>query len=86
MAAEVTVPSPLAEMVTVWGSGLCSLNGTSLRFRRTWVMSSQTPGRVVNSCMTPLMRTLVTAAPWMLLSSTRRRLCPTVVAKPRSKG
>ena len=49
-------------------------------------MSSQTPGRVVNSCMTPLMRTLVTAAPWMLLSSTRRTLCPTVVAKPRSKG
>ena len=69
------------------GPGWCFLlNGISFRFRRICVMSSHTPGSVVNSCCTPLMRTLVTAAPWMLLSSTRRRAWPQVVAKPRSNG
>jgi len=86
MDPEVTTPSPLWLMVTIWGWEEWSLKGISLRFRRMWVMSSHTPGMAVNSCCTPLIRTLVTAAPWMLLSSTRRREWPQVVAKPRSKG
>src|SRR5436309_5351638 len=50
------------------------------------VTSSSTPGIVVNSCCA--LRTLiwVTALPSRLESSTRRRLLPIVVPKPRSNG
>ena len=50
------------------------------------VASSTTPGMGLNSCSTPSMRTAVMAAPSMELSSTRRRLLPMVVPKPRWKG
>src|SRR5437868_4895990 len=50
------------------------------------VTSSSTPGMVVNSCCA--LRTLiwVTALPSRLESSTRRKLLPIVVPKPRSNG
>ncbi len=50
------------------------------------VTSSNTPSSEVNSLLAPCRRSERTAAPWMLESSTRRRLLPMVVAKPRSKG
>ena len=50
------------------------------------VASSTTPVMDWNSCSTPSMRTAVTAAPSMELSSVRRRALPMVVPKPRSKG
>ena len=50
------------------------------------VASSTTPGIGLNSCSTPSMRTAVIAAPSIELSSTRRRLLPIVVPKPRWKG
>ena len=49
-------------------------------------MSSFIPGRVANSCVTPSMRSAVTAAPSIEESRTRRRLLPIVVPNPRSKG
>ena len=42
------------------------------------VTSSFTPGTVVNSCSTPSMRMLVTAAPGMDDSSVRRSELPSV--------
>ena len=42
------------------------------------VTSSFTPGTVVNSCRTPSMRMLVTAAPGMDDSSVRRSELPSV--------
>ena len=47
-------------------------------FRMISVTSSLTPGTVVNSCRTPSMRMLVTAAPGMDESSVRRRELPRV--------
>src|SRR5215467_6268640 len=63
-----------------------SLNGTCFRFRMMSVASSTTPGMDWNSCSTPSILTAVMAAPSMDESSTRRRLLPMVVPKPRSNG
>src|SRR6202011_3843272 len=68
------------------GASPLNLNGICLRLRMMSVASSTTPGIGLNSCSTPSMRTAVMAAPSMELSSTRRRLLPTVVPNPRWKG
>src|SRR6185437_3912607 len=62
------------------------LKGICFRLRMISVASSTTPGMGENSCSTPSIRTAVIAAPSMELSSTRRRLLPMVVPKPRWKG
>jgi hypothetical protein len=55
-------------------------------FRMMSVTSSITPGSELNSCSAPLSLMCVTAAPSSELSRIRRRLLPTVVPNPRSKG
>ena len=50
------------------------------------VTSSTTSGSVWNSCSAPSIFTAVIAAPWSDDRSTRRRLLPSVVPKPRSSG
>ena len=55
-------------------------------FRMMSVTSSTTPGIVLTSCWTPWILTRVTPLPSRLDSSTRRRLLPTVMPKPRSNG
>jgi redox-regulated HSP33 family molecular chaperone len=50
------------------------------------VKGSRTPSMVVNSCTTPSILTLVTATPGREDRSTRRKLLPKVVPKPRSRG
>jgi hypothetical protein len=57
----------------------CSEETTSdLRLRMTSVTSSCTPGTVENSCSTPSIRMLVTAAPGIEESSVRRTEFPIV--------
>src|SRR5580700_3179481 len=63
-----------------------SLNGICFRLRMISVASSTTPVIDWNSCSTPSIRTAVTAAPSIELSSVRRRALPIVVPKPRSNG
>ena len=50
------------------------------------VTSSFTPGTVENSCRTPSIRMLVTAAPGMDDSSVRRSELPIVYPNPGSSG
>ena len=50
------------------------------------VTSSTTSGTDVNSWSAPSILIDVMAAPWSDESSTRRRLLPSVVPKPRSSG
>ena len=56
----------------------CMRQTTPLRFRTMSVTSSLTPEIVENSCATPSIRTLVTAAPASEESSTRRSELPNV--------
>ena len=57
----------------------CSLETTRpLMFRMISVTSSFTPGTVLNSCSTPSMRMLVTAAPGIDESRVRRSELPRV--------
>ena len=60
------------------GSSLSELTTSSLRFRMMSVTSSLTPSTVVNSCSTPSMRMLVTAAPGIDDSKVRRSELPRV--------
>src|SRR3954453_4439400 len=87
MSPAVTSPGPLATSGTsISAASECIRATTSLRFRTMSVTSSFTPEMVENSCATPSIRTLVTAAPASELSSTRRSELPNVWPKPRSSG
>ena len=78
MSAAVTAPGPCLRRYITTGSS-CSLETTSdFTLRMSSVTSSLTPGIVENSCSTPSMRMLVTAAPGMDESSVRRRELPRV--------
>src|SRR5687768_9220775 len=68
------------------GSSASSFTIRLLMLRMMSVTSSITPGIELNSWSAPLRRMWVTAAPSSELSRMRRRLLPTVVPKPRSKG
>ena len=78
MSAAVTSPGPCLRRYMTTGSSLSELTTSSLRFRMMSVTSSLTPSTVVNSCSTPSMRMLVTAAPGMDDSSVRRSELPSV--------
>ena len=78
MSAAVTSPGPCLRRYMTTGSSLSELTTSSLRFRMMSVTSSLTPATVVNSCSTPSMRMLVTAAPGMDDSSVRRSELPSV--------
>ena len=78
MSLAVTTPSLLTERNTVSGPLEKSFTRSFLRFRRTFITSSLTPGSAWYSCVAFSMRTAVTAAPSRLDSSTRRSALPTV--------
>src|SRR3954468_24478138 len=87
MSLAVMSPGP----VTTSGASIsvaseCMRHTMPLRFSTMSVTSSETPLIVENSCATPSIRTLVTAAPASELSSARRRELPNVKPKPRSSG
>src|SRR5579872_4599475 len=84
--AERTSPGCSTTRRTVFTPSPVILKGICLRFRMISVASSTTPGIGLNSCSTPSMRTAVMAAPSMELRSTRRKLLPIVVPKPRWNG
>ena len=78
MSAAVTRPGPCLRRYITTGSS-CSQETTScLMLRMMSVTSSLTPGTVVNSCRTPSMRMLVTAAPGIEERSVRRSELPRV--------
>ena len=79
MSLAVISPGP----VTTSGASIsvaseCIRHTIPLRLRTMSVTSSLTPRMVENSCATPSMRTLVTAAPASEESSTRRNELPKV--------
>ena len=79
MSLAVISPGP----VTTSGASTslaseCMRQTTPLRLSTMSVTSSLTPWMVENSCATPSMRTLVTAAPASEESSTRRSELPNV--------
>ena len=79
MSLAVMSPGP----VTTSGASIsvasqCIRQTTPLRFRTMSVTSSLTPRIVENSCATPSILTLVTAAPASDESSTRRSELPNV--------
>ena len=78
MSAAVTTPGPCLRRYMTTGSSCSEETTRPLTFRMTSVTSSFTPGIVVNSCSTPSIRMLVTAAPGIDESSVRRRELPSV--------
>ena len=78
MSAAVTSPGPCLRRYIVTGSSLSELTTSSFRLRIRSVTSSFTPGTVVNSCSTPSIRMLVTAAPGIDESRVRRSELPSV--------
>ena len=79
MSAAVTSPGPVATSGTsISVASECILQTISLRLRTMSVTSSVTPAMVENSCATPSIRTLVTAAPASDDRSTRRSELPKV--------
>ena len=78
MSPAVTSPGPCLRRYIVTGSSSSDDTTRPLRFRMMSVTSSLTPGTVVNSCSTPSMRMLVTAAPGIDDSSVRRSELPRV--------
>ena len=77
-------PGPFFFNRTVFGLSVCSARRSPFTLRMIDVTSSVTPGIVENSCRTPSILTVVTAAPVSDESKTRRSALPTVVPKPRS--
>ena len=78
IAAAVTSPAPWWRRYSTTGSS-SSLDTTRFfTFRMISVTSSATPSTVENSCITPSIRMLVTAAPGMEDSRVRRRELPRV--------
>src|SRR5438876_1857704 len=68
------------------GSSCSEETTSSLRFRMMSVTASLTPATVENSCSTPSIRMLVTAAPGMDDSRVRRSELPIVYPNPGSSG
>src|SRR3954468_4502579 len=86
MSPAVTLPSPSLSRRITFGLVSSIFNKTSFRFSTMSVTSSTTSGSVWNSCSAPSILTAVMAAPCSDDNSTRRRLLPSVVPKPRSSG
>ena len=78
MSPATASPLPLLRRYMTTGSSYSLVSTMPLMFSRISVTSSWTPGRVVNSCRAPEIRTEVTAAPGMELSSVRRSELPSV--------
>ena len=78
MSAAVTAPGPCLRRYMTTGSSTSELTTSPLMLRMISVMSSLTPGTVVNSCSTPSTRMLVTEAPGIEDSRVRRRELPRV--------
>jgi hypothetical protein len=79
MSLAVISPGPVTTSgASISVASLCIRHTIPLRFRTMSVTSSLTPRIVENSCATPSMRTLVTAAPASDESSTRRSELPKV--------
>ena len=79
MSPAVTSPGPVTTSgASTSAASECIRQTISLRLRTMSVTSSLTPAIVENSCATPSMRTLVTAAPVSEESSTRRSELPNV--------
>src|ERR671913_1193244 len=86
MSAAVTSPGPSFAIVSSMGSSRSSLNFKLLMLRMMSTTSSLTPSIVENSCETPSMRILVTAAPVSPESMTRLSELPRVWPSPRGNG
>src|ERR671917_868899 len=86
MSAAVTAPGPSFAMVSSIGSSRSSLNFKLLMLRMMSTTSSLTPSIVENSCETPSIRILVTAAPVSPESITRLSELPRVWPRPRGNG
>ena len=78
MSAAVTSPAPCLRRYITTGSSFSDETTSCLMLRMSSVTSSLTPGTVENSCSTPSMRMLVTAAPGIDDSSVRRSELPSV--------
>ena len=78
MSAAVTWPGPCLRRYMTTGSSCSEETTSSLRLRMMSVTSSATPGTVENSCSTPSIRMLVTAAPGIEDSRVRRTEFPIV--------
>ena len=79
MSLAVISPGPLTTSgASTSVASECIRQTIPLRFRTMSVTSSLTPLIVENSCATPSIRTLVTAAPASEESSTRRSELPNV--------
>ena len=79
MSLAVISPGPVATSgASTSLASECMRHTTPLRLSTMSVTSSVTPSMVENSCATPSMRTLVTAAPASDDSSTRRSELPNV--------
>src|SRR5690242_18659604 len=86
MSPAVTSPGPCLRRYMLTGSSCSELTVRSLTFMTSSTTSSLTPGIVVNSCRTPSILILVTAAPGMDDSRVRRSELPSVYPKPGSRG
>ena len=78
MSAALTSLGPCLRRYMTTGSSCSEDTTSSFRFRMRAVTSSFTPGTVENSCRTPSILMLVTAAPGMEDSSVRRSELPIV--------
>ena len=85
-SAPVTTPLVCFSMRMTLVESLWFLTTSDLTFSTMSVMSSTTPGSVVNSCWAPWTLICVIALPSRLESRMRRRLLPIVTPKPRSNG
>src|ERR687898_249880 len=86
MSAAVTAPGLSLAIVSSMGSSRSSLNFKLLMLRIMSTTSSLTPSIVENSCETPSIRILVTAAPVSPESMTRLSELPRVWPSPRGNG
>src|SRR5918996_1366797 len=86
MSAAVTPPGLSFAIVSSMGSSRSSLNFKPLMLRMMSTTSSLTPSIVENSCETPSIRILVTAAPVSPESITRLSELPRVWPRPRGNG
>src|SRR5215204_4456058 len=86
MSAAVTAPGLSFAIVSSMGSSRSSLNFKPLMLRIISTTSSLTPSIVENSCETPSIRILVTAAPVSPESMTRLSELPRVWPSPRGNG
>src|SRR5215210_7505474 len=86
MSAAVTSQGPSFAIAISMGSSRSSLNFKPLMLRMMSTTSSLTPSIVENSCETPSIRILVTAAPVSPESMTRLSELPRVWPSPRGNG